>query len=200
MTSIDFNKFKGDNFDLIPANTVAVVQTRIRFCDAGIDGILKPTKAGDAHGLDLEFTVVDGPHAKRKFFGFWLVQGETDGQKMMVERTMGMLRAMVDSAKYLDPSDTSPKAAAERQMELRDFDGLRFLGEIGIEKSRDAQYPDKNVLLRVITKDRPMWGQRPPIEQSPSVGQPRPATAAKVDASTGTAAPAASVSKPAWAD
>jgi hypothetical protein len=169
---------------------------RIRFHDDGIDGVLKQTKDGTGHVLDTEYTVLEGQYAKRKFFGYPLVQGETDGQKLMVEKTMGLLRSIIDSAKFLDPSDQSSEANAKRQMELRDFDGIRFLGEIGIEKSKDLAYSDKNIRLRAITKDRPLWGGRPPIEQIAIASNPTVPTAA-VNATT-TAPAFAPIGKPKW--
>jgi hypothetical protein len=161
---IDFNNYN-DN-DLIAARTVAVVQMNLRSGPDYLDGIVKPTKARDAYGLDVEYTVLDGPHAKRKLYGFVLTQGETDGQKSMIEqRSMPLLKGILNSACYLDPADSSPAACEKRRKELRDFDGLRFLAEVGVEKSKDAAYPDKNVVVRAITRDMPQWGGRPPIEQ-----------------------------------
>jgi hypothetical protein len=146
---IDFNNYN-DN-DLIPARTVAVVQMNLRSGPDYLEGIVKPTKARDAYGLDVEYTVLDGPHAKRKLYGFVLTQGETDGQKSMIEqRSMPFLKGILNSAYYLDPADSSPAACEKRRKELRDFDGLRLLAEVGVEKSKDAAYPDKNVVVRAI--------------------------------------------------
>jgi hypothetical protein len=170
---------------------------RIRDCETGIEGILKPTKDNTAHGLDVEYTVVEGPHAKRKFYGYPLVKGTTEGQLKAVDITMRLLRAILDSAFYLDPNDESPEASSKRHVNFRDFDGIRFLAEIGIERSRDSAYPDKNVLLRAITRDLPLWGGRPPIEQSPAVRASQPPTSASVNATTTAPVP---IEKPKWAD
>lgn len=194
MSGIDFTDYN----DLIPEKTIAVTEMRLRFGDA-IDGVLKRTKGGDGEGLDAEFTIVEGPHARRKFFAFMLVEGSTDGQKSMSDRNKAMLKRIVDSARYLDPNDKSPEIRARRTMVWRDFDGMRFLAEIGIEAGRNG-YPDKNVIARVITKDRPEWAGRPPIDQaSPDYG-PTPAQAPPlpVGPAAATAAPAP-VSKPKWA-
>ena len=42
-----------------------------------------------------------------------------------------MLKRIIASAKYLDLNDKSPETLAKYKMEFRDFDGLRFLAEIG---------------------------------------------------------------------
>jgi hypothetical protein len=188
---IDFNNYN-DN-DLIPARTVAVVQMNLRSGPDYLDGILKPTKARDAYGLDVEYTVLDGPQAKRKLYGFVLTQGETDGQKSMIEqRSMPFLKGILNSGYYLDPADSSPAACEKRRKELPDFDGLRFLAEVGIEKSKDAAYADKNLVLRAITRDMPQWGGRPPIEQ---IGP----TGGSIGGGGSSAPPPAPIPRPKWA-
>jgi hypothetical protein len=184
----DFSDYAGG--DPIPPGTIATLQTNVRYGD-GTDGVLRRTKGGDAEGLDLSFTVIEGPFAKRKFFAFMLVKGETEGQKSMAETNLSRLKQIIDSAKYLDPSDKSPEARAKRSLNWRDFDGVRFLAEIGIEAGRDG-YLDKNIITKVITRDMSLWGGRPPIDQGASdFGAAAPQGGAK--------APTAAVQKPSWA-
>ena len=119
---IDFSDFS----DLIPDKTIAVVQMRVRLGD-GTDGVLKRTKGGDGEGLDAEFTLLEGPHARRKFFSFMLVKGETDGQKQKcADRNLALIKAMIDSAKFLDPGDRSPEARAKRTLNFRDLSGIEI--------------------------------------------------------------------------
>ena len=179
--------------DLISAKGPVLVQMNLRSGGDYRDGILKPTKARDAWGLDVEYVVLEGKYAKRKIFGFLMVEGTTDGQKSMIEgRSLPFLKGVLNSAYFLDPADQSPVACAKRSnVEFRDFDGLQFLAEIGIEKGKDG-YPDKNVIVRAITKDMPQWGGRPPIEQTPR----GPAGSGSTGA--GGAAPAP-IAKPKWA-
>src|SRR6516164_6292903 len=101
---IDFSDYS----DLIPPKTIATVQMRVRLGD-GTDDALKRTKADDGEGIDAEFVVIEGPFAKRKFFAFMLVVGETDGQKQMSERNKALLKQIIDSANFLDPNDKSPE-------------------------------------------------------------------------------------------
>jgi hypothetical protein len=178
-----------DYSDLIPEKTIAIVQMRVRSGDA-TDGVLKRTKAGDGEGLDVEFMLLNTDYAKRKLFAFILLIGTTDGQKQMCERNGVFLKQIVDSAKFLDPNDKSPEARKARTMNYRDFDGLRFLAEIGVEQGRNG-YPDKNVIIKAITKDRAEWGNRATLDQiAPDVSpQSREQTAT-------TPAP---IKKPEWA-
>jgi hypothetical protein len=193
----DFSDYTG----LVPAGTIAAMQLKVRYGD-GADGVLKRTKAGDAEGLDFEVTLLEGQYAKQKFFQFLLVKGESDGQKVMADKNLATLKRIVDSGKYLDPSDLSPEARRQRTMQWRDFNGFRFIGEVGVEEGKDG-YGDKNVIARVITRDMPQWNGRPPLEQSASAG-PIPGSTATASPAPQGAPQAASqvappIAKPAWA-
>jgi hypothetical protein len=192
----DFSNYSGD---LIRAGTIAAVVMRVIFGD-GVDGVLTPTKNGDAQLLKAEFTILEGEFAKRKLFASWLVMGSTDGQKSMAERYLAMLKRIIASAKYLDPNDKSPETIAKYKMEYRDFDGLRFLAEIGVEAGKDG-FEAKNVITRVITRDSPQWGGRPPFDQNPPDSISGGPTGGRPSggASGGGAPPAAPIGKPSWA-
>ena len=190
--AIDFSGYV--NSDLIPKGTIALVQMNVISGD-GTDGVLTRTKNGDGELLKNEFTVLEGEYAKRKVFDNWIVVGTKDGQKLMADRYRGLCKSILASAKYVYPNDPSPEARAKLTAEWRDFDGLRFLAEIGIEKGKDG-FEDKNVITRAITRDMPQWRNRPPIEQIATGGK---------GASTGGggASPASSAPpnlKPPWAD
>jgi hypothetical protein len=143
--------------------------------------------------LDCEFIVVDGQFAGRKFWQHLLLAGTTDGQTQMAETNRGKLRAILESARGIKPDDFSPQARTARNAKLVDFDGIRFIGKIGIEKGGgkndgNGNYPDRNVLQFVITPDRKNWHA---VEQTPPQSR---------DASSGGAAPApAAISRPKWA-
>jgi hypothetical protein len=180
--AIDFSGYD----DLIRAGTVATVQIRVQYGD-GTDSVLTRTKTGDAEMLKMELTLLDGEFARRKFFVFLLVIGTKEGQKGFAERKLATLKRIIASAKFLDLSDRSPETLAKYKMDYRDFDGLRFLAEIGVEPGREG-FGDKNTLARVITRDMPAWGGRPPIEQI--------ATGGKGDSTGGGGAPPASSAPP----
>jgi hypothetical protein len=189
---INFNAVADDY--LRRDRTPVLVQINLRSGDDYRDGILKPTKARDAWGLDVEYTVREGKDAKRKIFGYVMVEGTTEGQKGMIEgRSLPFLKGVLNSAYFLDPADQSPAACAKRQVEAwRDFDGLCFLAEIGVEKGKDG-YPDKNVVTRAITRDMPQWNGRAPIEQVGLTGGGGPT-------GSGAAPAPAPMAKPKWAE
>jgi hypothetical protein len=147
-------------FDLIP-NTLATCCLHIQCGGAGEDGVLKPSRDGRCEMLSLEFVVVDGEFAKRKFWENWIVEG-VDHAKA-IEISHSRIKAVLDSALGLDPKDVSPQARAARTKSYKELEGLTFIGKIGIEKGTPKNdgsgesWPDKNILAAIITPDRREW-------------------------------------------
>ena len=80
MTKQDFSDYHSEAIPKI----IAFLQMTLRYGD-GEDNVLKKTKDGSGKGLDVELTLLDTEHARRKFFAFMLVLGETEGQKSMAK-------------------------------------------------------------------------------------------------------------------
>jgi hypothetical protein len=175
--------------DVIPPDTVATLQLTIKPGDTGEGGWLKTAKDGTSEGLDCEFIVVDGEHAKRKFWSRFTMSGETDGQKTAVDISRRTLRAILESARGIKPDDMSESAKAARQVAgWGDFDGLRFMGRIGVQPAQ-GQYGPKNILLEVLTPDRKGWRR---VEQQTNGAKPPHQPAAALQ-------PAGEIVRPAWA-
>jgi hypothetical protein len=172
------------NLDVIPENTVAVVQLTVRPGNAGENGILKRSKNGAAEGLDAVFTVVEGPYTKRRFFAFMILSGSTDGHMTAADITRSKLRAILESARGIKPADVSEEAKKARVAELEDFNGMRFMCRIGVEPEKDG-YKAKNILGEVITPDKKEWHQ---VEQ---IEVPAPSSAPAESANA--------IARPAWA-
>lgn len=193
---IDFNNAPSQReMGLIDDGVVAVVHMSVRPGQAGDGGWLKRSKEGESQGLDCEFTVVDGLFAKRKFWKLFTLEGVNEGHAKAGEISGSQLRAILESARGVLPDDKSDAAKAARQVDsYGDFDGLRFIAKIGIEKAAPGSgYKDKNVLDAAITPDRKAWVK---VEQD--------LRTAKAAASIGNtlAPPAASqqtIQKPNWA-
>ncbi len=111
-----------DFAELIPAGTIASVLMRIRPGGAGEDGMLKRSKEGDCEMLDCEFVLVDGPYARRKFWGNLVLEGTTAGHAQAAEISRGVLRGILESARNIRPDDLSDQARARR---MADPEGLR---------------------------------------------------------------------------
>src|SRR3954468_14942613 len=139
---------------LIPKNTIARLHLSIRPGGHGEGGWLRMNKAGNALMLDCEFTVAEGEYARRKFWGLFTVDGETEGQQKAVEISRSNIRAILESARNVKPSDATPEAASKRRIESwGDLDGLEFIGIVGIEEDKTGQYGDKNKLSAPVTPD-----------------------------------------------
>lgn len=169
------------DMELIPAGEVAVVRMHIRDGGSGEDGILKRSKDGASEYLDAEFTLLDGAHARMKFWQILLTSGETDGQKQMVDRSKAIRKAILDSAYGIDPNDKSPEARGKRSKTLKDFEGIKFQARVGIEKGRPKSpgstemYRDKNLLDAVVTPDKS--GYRGPFDQDAPSSSSGPSSA-----------------------
>jgi hypothetical protein len=182
----------------IPDGTFAKVTMALR--PGGIDGqseidkgLLKAsnTVGSDVLNLDCEFTIVEGPHAKRKFWQTLTASGgkvDEKGVSISWKITKSTIRAMIDSALGLNPEDMSEAAKQKRVLRgLADLNGITFVAKIKVEPSNDPRYGDANKLARVILPTEKEW-------QAVMQGQDVPAspTAAKARAK----APAQQ--QPAW--
>jgi hypothetical protein len=182
--------------ELVPHGTVATVSLKIRAGNAGEGGLLKRSKDGACEMLDLEFVIVDGPYARRKFWEYLILAGTTDGHSEAAKISRGTLRAIIESARGIKPDDVSPQARQARTVELKDVDGMMFVAKIGIEKGKarndgsGENYADKNILAAVITPDKKDWH---PVEQPP------PFNGGSGGSAGGTPPVSTPIAKPAWA-
>lgn len=154
--------------ELIADGTFAKVTMIIR--PGGIDGegevdqnLLRAAQdpTSDVRMLDCEFTVSEGPHARRKFWQMFTVQGgkvDENGASIGWKISKSTFRAMIDSALGLDPQDMGEPAKQKRILRgLADLSGITFVAKIRVEVSDDARYPDKNRLDRVVLPTEKEW-------------------------------------------
>ncbi len=152
--------------ELIPDGTFAKIRMSIR--PGGVNGtapmdagLLKASTESDAKMLDCEFTVVEGPFARRKFWqNFTVAGGKLDdkGQSKGWNISKASFRAMVDSALALSPKDMSEAAKAKRLIQgLKQLDGIVFAARIMVEPASDAKYRDQNRLANVVLPDEAQY-------------------------------------------
>jgi hypothetical protein len=194
--------------ELIPAGTEVTLRMHIRPGNVGEDGMLKRSKDGTCEMLDIEYTVLDGQHAKRKLWENLVLEGTTAGQQDIAASNRGKLKQVIDSAFGLKQNDKSAEARAIRRKSLGEFEGVTFIAKIGIEKGglkdkndpAGERWPDKNNIAAIVTPDRREWH---PVEQPPPFnGGPNGSAASSAAASSTPATPsvpAAPVQKPKWA-
>lgn len=189
----------GFSGDLIPEGTIAIVVASLRPGGYGDDGILKNSNDGSCQMLDFEFTIQGGDFDRRKIWNMYVVNGTTEGQETATKISKSALRAMLEAARNIQPSDASPAAVQARQISgYGDLNGLTFPVEIGVDAGKlkdktagpaSERWPDKNIIRSVVTPDR---------EEYASAGVSAPSGGAvKAAATTGAAKPAAG--KPSWA-
>ena len=143
----------------IPDGTFAKIRMTIR--PGGVDGagpmdkgLLKASASSDARMLDCEFTVLEGPYARRKFWqSFTVAGGKVDENGVSKGWTIAKsaFRAMIDSTLGLSPQDVSETARQKRLIQgLKQLDGIAFVGRIMIEPASNPQYKDQNKLANVV--------------------------------------------------
>lgn len=188
--------------DLIPDGSFVKVAMAIR--PGGIDGqgetdrgLLKGSNApgSDVLMLDTEFTVIAGPHARRKFWhNFTVSGGKRDDQGVSIgwKISKGQFRAMIDSALGLDPHDMSEAARGQRILRgLADLNGITFAAKVMVQPANDPRYGDSNRLDRVVLPGEPEdpachgWrggSFRAGVPRSPARDHPSPERFRVVDA------------------
>jgi hypothetical protein len=192
--ALDFNNAgEQRSGDLMPEGTICPVHLTVRPGSSGEGGWLKRSKDGGSMSLDCEFTVTEGPHAKRKFWSLMLVEGTTEGHQKASEISAARIRAMLESAHGIRPDDESDAAKNKRRLaNWGDLNDIRFVAKVGVEKGKDG-YKDKNTLAEVMTPDRKQWAklEQPARQQGfQPIGNAAAAVVAK----------AATTVKPAWAN
>ena len=151
----------GGSFDLIPADTVAQVSMTVRPGNVDDGGWLTQSKSSDAQYLNCEFVVLEGPFAKRKFWGNLTVSGgkvNETGESIAGNITRATLRAILESSRNVKPNDESDEAKRKRLVDgYQTFNGMLFWAKVGVEPAR-GEYKAKNALGAVITPDKPGYG------------------------------------------
>ena len=178
------------NPNLIPKGTLVKVRLTIRpggFDDAsqGWTGGYATRGNTGAVYLNGEFTVLEGPYAKRKIFtliGLYSPKGPDWGNM-----GRGFVRGMLNSARGLSDKDVSPQAQAARRISgFADIDGLEFVARI--DHGTDTNGEAKNEIRGAITPDHRDYAQI----MGAHAAVPRYAPPATAPAPTHTPAPPAS--------
>jgi len=167
------------NPNLIPKGTIVRVRLTIR--PGGFDDPSQGWTGGYATRggtgsvyLNGEFTVLEGPYAKRKIFtliGLYSPKGPDWGN-------MGrsFVRGMLNSARGISDKDVSPQAQTARRISgFADLEGLEFLGRI--EHGTDAGGETKNEIRMAVTPDHRDYAQAMGRQAGPAGYAPPPAYA-----------------------
>jgi len=204
----DYNDAK-QNPNLIPKGTIARVHLSIRpggFDDAsqGWTGGYATRASSGAVYLNGEFTVVDGPYARRKIFtliGLYSPKGP-DWANM----GRSLIRGMLNSARGIFDKDNSPQAQAARRIAgFADLDGIEFVARIDI--GTDTNGEPKNEIRAAVTPDHKSYAQAMgqhtvPTGAAPAYAPPVAAASPAPTIAPSSAAPAPAAGadlRPSWA-
>ena len=150
----DFNDAR-QNANIIPKGTLAKVRLTIR--PGGFDDRAQGWTGGYATRgttgsvyLSGEFTVLEGPYARRKIFtliGLYSPKGP-DWANM----GRSLVRGMLNSARGISDKDNSAQAQAARRISgFADLDGLEFVAKIDV--GTDTNGEEKNEIRTAVTPD-----------------------------------------------
>jgi hypothetical protein len=149
--TMNFNDAEAQTeFGLIPNNTIAKAVLMIRAGNDFSDPFLTRSKNGESAFLNCEFTILEGQFARRKVFDKIGIQGSDQWINMGKSR----IRAILESAKNVNPKDMSETAMTARKINSFDeLNGLEPIIKIGVEHDRNGVYQDKNRVASIITPD-----------------------------------------------
>lgn len=199
----------------IPEDSIVPFKMTIRPPKAGKEGkthaLFCRAQSGNEY-IDVEFEALGSFEGAKMWQNFTLV-----GSDMAAKISMRTLRAIIESARGVAPSDASPAATAMRQLsDWADFNSMTFLVKVGtvIEQStKDGRYYVNNTIKKIITPDDVEYAagesisdkplpQVPEAGAAPAAAAAKPSTAAPAwGAPAATTAPAAKPAgpMPAWA-
>ena len=176
----DFNDAR-QNANLIPKGTIAKVRLTIR--PGGFDdpsqgwtgGYAKRGTTGSVY-LDAEYTVLEGPYAKRKIWSMIGLYSASGPNWANMGRSL--VRGILNSARGLSDKDNSPDAQNARRISgFADLDGIEFVARIDV--GTDANGDDKNEIRQAVTRDHKEYaaavgGHAAPTGYAPTPAYPAP--------------------------
>jgi hypothetical protein len=143
-------------FGIIPNNTIAKAVLTIRAGNDFSDLFLTRSKNGESTFLNCEFTILEGQFARRKVFDKIGIHGSDQWINIGKSR----IRAILESAKNINPKDMSETAMAARKISSFDeLNGLEPIIKIGVEHDRSGVYQDKNRVLSIITPEHKFFAE-----------------------------------------
>jgi hypothetical protein len=204
--TIDFNDADPQRSgDLIPDGTYCSLKATVRPGGNDLPGHeydhglfrLSSKPDSDAVMVDIELTVLPpSPHAGRKLWQLFTVHGgsvDEDGTSKGWMVSKSTMRAVIDSALGLEPTDMSEEAKAKRTMRgFRDLDGIEFFARIGIERGGPTgdggTFLDKNRIAHIVVPGELQYPALKAGKEVPPAPSSRPAAPAA----------AAAQPKPTW--
>ncbi len=163
--SINFNDIEPSSgssgeFELIPENTIARVTLQLEggsleIPEFGRGNFFKASQGGGrAKWMPVVFTIKGGDYNGRKVWHRIFVDGDKMSERNVpVAKEIGLrtMRSIIESARNINPDDTTPNAQQARQLNsIEDLNNMELCVKIGIEKGTNG-YADRNRLIAPLT-------------------------------------------------
>ncbi len=168
-------------FSLIPKGTVCRAVVLVKQGDTEVPEFgsgpwFKKSATSAAKWMELEFTIIGGEFDRRKFWDRIFVDGDKMGQSGIPQaKEIGLrtLKALVESARSIDPADVSAEAQQARNISgVFDLNAMEICAKVGIKKGTNG-YSDSNCLTAALTPNSREFipsGQAP-MQQTPVAAQ-----------------------------
>lgn len=170
---IDLNDAKPQRDFELATPGIYLLRAKLKPGGAGEGGALRLSKNGCLEMIELECAIVGGEYAGQKVWDYISVnsladdaslaisQEQIDKYKTAVDIGRTKLRALIESAREIDPKDDSAEAKKKRKLaDYFDLDGLTFWVWLDIQQGKDG-YRDKTVIDFIITPGSVEWNHRP---------------------------------------
>ncbi len=170
----DFNDAQS-NSNVIPKGTLARVRLTLRpggFDDPaqGWTGGYARRGATGAVYLDAEYTVLEGPYARRKIWSMIGLYSPKGPDWANMGRSL--VRGILNSARGISDKDNSPEAQARRRIAgFHDLDGLEFVARIDVGEDNNGE--PKNEIRSAVTPDHRDYAHL--MGHVPAASMPAPA-------------------------
>lgn len=147
------------SYAVIPDKTLAKIKMMVKRGDhvteQWTDGYATKSKSSEAVYLACEFVVLGGKYDKRKIWSNIGLYSENSTKYADIGRAT--IKAILNSAKHLDPQDKSEQAESNRVIkDFGDLNGLEFVAEISVNDKGTAP---KNEIKVIITPDHAKYNE-----------------------------------------
>jgi len=147
------------SYAVIPDKTIAKVKMIVtrggHVTEQWTDGYATKSKSSEAVYLACSFVVAEGKYANRLVWSNIGLYSEKSDKYADIGRAT--IKAILNSAKHLDPQDKSELAESNRVIkDFGDLNGLEFVAEISVN---DKGQTPKNEIKVIITPDHAKYNE-----------------------------------------
>lgn len=140
----------------IPPDSCVILQMEVRNGKNGSHQLLTRSDKGNEY-LNVEFKVVRGSYEGKQIWERYTVIGSEAAAKI----SMRTLRAIVESARGIDPNDQSPAAVQNRMLnDWSDFQGIQFMAIVDAKvehNTKDGNDYINNHIKKIVTSNMPEY-------------------------------------------